>query len=242
MRQWFLPLLILSVAACSQEGTPRAASSAAPPPPSAPAAQSSPAAAAAAGVMGVPAAKPVLGATTPVPVDVAATALKAPRNDPRWRDVDPAELAKDDAPAKDTALDSFQQEQKRRDAELMAKDAEEAERYRDGRADDGAPRDDDRYAQRDDPYARGEDRYAREGDRYRDDPRLAARRASRERERAYGDDRYAQDDSYARGDRYERQDQYPPQDEYDPYDDAPPQDDYEYPLEDEGYYADPYQR
>src|SRR5690349_14807698 len=108
MRQWCLPLLILSIAACSKEGTPRVASSAAPPPPSAAAAQSGPAAAAAAEVTGVPAARPVLGATTPAPVDVAATALKAPGNDPRWRDVDPSELAKDDAPAKDTALDSFQ--------------------------------------------------------------------------------------------------------------------------------------
>jgi hypothetical protein len=234
MRQWYLPLVLLSVAACSRESHgPRSTVSAPPPPPGAMAAQSAPAAAAAAAVTGVAVAKPDAGA--PRVGAVPAAALAAPRSDPRWRDVDPAELARaDQGKAKDPALEHFQTEQQRRDAELMAQDAAEAARQ----ARRGDERED--YAQGDERNAqdrayRGDDERYRGDDRYAGDPRYAERRASRERERAEDYDRYGRDGSgYDPRDPYAGQDDYPPDDGA--YEDAPPDEDYD------PRYEDPYQR
>jgi hypothetical protein len=240
MRHWYLPLVLLSVAACSRESmAPRTFGTAPPPPPNTAVAQSAPAAAKAAAVTGLPLPPPA-GSAAVQPGPLPAATLSAPRKDPRWRDVDPAELAEagQAAKAKDPALERFQDEQQRRDAQLMAQDAEEAahQGHRGDERDGDQYRGNDRYARGDDRYA-SEDRYAgdeRYGDyRYADgDPRYAARRASRERERAqaYGDDRDARGD-----DRYYAQDPYP--NEYPPeaegYDDGgyeqgpPPDEDYD---------------
>jgi hypothetical protein len=224
---------------------PRSFGSAMPPPPDAATAQSGPAAANKAAMTGVPAPKPAVAAAKPGALP--ASALSAPRNDPHWRDVDPAELADADnaAKAKDPALEKFHDDQQRRDQQLMAQDAEEAARHAD-RGDDRY-RDDDRYARSDERYSpRADERYDDDGyggdryagdDRYADqDPRYAARRASRERERAqaYGDDRYGRGEerNYAQ-DPYPNE--YPPDgDGYDDggYEQGPPPDDY----------YDPYQR
>jgi len=216
MRQWYLPLVLLSVAACSRAPAPAAhlAGSAPPPPPDAAAAQAQPS----------PAASVRTGQSAKVsgPASAPAAALNAPRQDPRWRDVDPAELA--DAKPADPALAKFQDEQHRRDQQLMAQDAEEAARQAD-RGDGRVAREDERYDEGTDRDAyRGDGRYAgdereRSDDRYGGDPRYAARRESRARERAqaYGDGR---DEGYYRDDPYARQDDYPP------------------PPEDDGYYGD----
>jgi hypothetical protein len=116
MRQCYLPLALLCLAACSRESVPpRTFGSAPPPPPSAIAAQAAPAAAKAAEVTGVPAPTPAV-ATAAKPQALPATALAGTGN-----------VAK----PKDPQLDKFHEEQRRRDAQLMAQDAEEAARQAD---------------------------------------------------------------------------------------------------------------
>jgi hypothetical protein len=219
MRLAVLSLVVLA-AACSREPAPRhAATSALPPSPDSGIAQSVPAGGMPAPVSSVAAVQ--VGPATAGP----AAALSAPRSDPRWRDADVGEVAGE--AAKDPALAKFQEEQGRRDAELMARDAEEAQRQL-GR---GAADESERIA--------GEDRDWRDSERYR---RYAERRARYrgEREAGYRDPR---DDGYAGDDRYSGQGEYPPEemDQYaqpEPWDEIP-----EGPQPDEDYdprYEDPY--
>lgn len=239
MRQWCLPVLAFALAACGRETAPHpSATSALPPPPGMAVAQAAPPLSVA----------PPAQAITEVAAAPAA-ALSAPRNDPRWRDVDPAEL---ETEAKiDPALANFQEEQKKRDAELLAQDSQAAQQHRedDARGDRYAREEDryERYAGEDeryDGYAREDERYAREGDRYagneryRDDSRYgdsrygddpyAARRASRARQRAQEEDR----------------EEFPPPDDLDPYAEPQPWEEGGSPEFDPeaGEYYEPYQR
>lgn len=158
MRASLLFLLLLATAACNRSPAPgKSASVALPPPTNASVAQ-----AVAAGGTPQPAAEAVLSAAGPA----AATLRPAPGAkpadsfgkrapggaDPRWRNIDPNLLPT----TPDPALAEFQAEQKRRDAELMQHDAEEAETVRDDRA-------------------RRDDRVVRDDPRYREDPREDAR-------------------------------------------------------------------
>jgi hypothetical protein len=237
-----LPLLtlVLLASACSREPAPRqAASSALPPSPDASIAQSVPAGGAPAPSTSV---SPAGAAST---ADVPAAALAAPRQDPRWRDVDPAELAAGAAPAvgKDPALESFQEEQRRRDAELMAQDAGEAERHA-ARGGDDFRRDGGRVGQDrydDSERVAGETRDWRDSERYR---RYAERRERYRGEQGrYPDPR--RDDRHADDERYSGEAEYPPE-EMDPYAQPEPWDEIpEGPEPDEDYdprYEDPYRR
>jgi len=204
--------LVLLAAACSREPAPSQAkaTSALPPGPDASIAQAVPA-----GGVPAPGVQPA-GQSDP---GIPAAALAAPRNDPRWRDVNPSELP--EAPAevvagkeKNPELSQFEDEQRRRDAELMAQDAEEAQRNA-GRVDEREPRDE--------RYARDErERMAGDGGDWRDSDRY--RRYAEQRERYRGQDsRDAGDNDY-------------PPDELDPYAQPEPWDEIpEGPEQDEDY-------
>ena len=240
MRRLPLLSLIVLAAACSRAPAPsHATSSALPPPPDSSIAQAVPAGAAPAQPAGAPA--------RAAPPDSPKAALSAPRNDPRWRDIDPSELAgrgvspMPHAAARDPALAKFQQEQERRDAQLMAQDARDAE-LQGGRGDDRYARDDaDPRDIRDERIAASEGRDWRDSERYR---RYAERRA---RERGENGDGYydpRRDDPRYRDDRYASEDDYPPEEMAS---DEPPQpwDEDAGPPPDEDYdprYDDPYTR
>jgi hypothetical protein len=166
-------------------------------------------------------APPASLAGAPVAVDAATGKPELPpdKSDPRWQDVDPNTLGGRD----ENALAKFQAEQRKRDAELMAQDAREAN----SRVAGGEGRDDRR--DRDEPYA--DERYADE--RYADpreeerryDPREDERRYDpREDERDYGDAAYG----------YDPADEAPWEDEG-AYDEPPPYEDEDYPPPDEDY-------
>ncbi len=120
MRALLLPVLLLAAAgaACDRPRapSPRQAGSALPSPSGSDAAQS-------ASVASVAASAPADVPVTALDAGKPAAAAKAPRSDPRWRDVDPNELAV----ARDPALAAFEEAQRKRDAELMARDAAEAD-------------------------------------------------------------------------------------------------------------------
>ena len=234
MRTRLLPIFILAAlaAGCERPHAPASVGSALPPPPDTSVAQAvpaggSPLAAPASVAVAAPAKVPASAvaaaapgaAAAPSKTSTPAAAAQAPRNDPRWRDVDPAELASD------PSIAAFEAEQRKRDAELMARDAAEATARAaggdDGRDDRDDPRfDDPRYAPEVlDPFARGPYDDERGRAPYRDGP--------------YGDapPPYDEDDGY-----------YDPRMDEAPYD--PRLDDYD-PRLDDGYdprYEDDYRR
>ena len=202
MRQGYLPFLLLALAACSRAPAPApvapATGSALPPPPDALVAQAE--------APGAGAPKVAVTAPKPRPASAPGQALAAPRQDLRGRDADPAELAP--AAEDDSELAKFHEEQRRRDAELLAQDAEDAQQRPRGGAEERYPRD-DRYGG--DERIAGEERDWRDSERYR---RYAERRERYRGENGrdgYYDPR--RDEGYYRDERgYE----YPP-DELDPY-------------------------
>jgi hypothetical protein len=154
-------------------------------------------------------------AAAPVAVDAATGKPEAPpdKSDTRWQDVDPNTLGGRD----ENELAKFQAEQRKRDAELMAQDAKEAN----SRVADAAARDDRRDG--DERYA--DERYAdpREDER-RYDPREDERYDPRDDRRDYEDSAYG----------YDPEDEAPWEDEG-AYDEPPPYEDEDYPPPDEDY-------
>jgi hypothetical protein len=242
MRPLLLCSLLLALAACSRSHAPPSASS-----PGAKPADIAQAVPAGTGPAPAPAAS--IDAAAPVAVDAATGKPEPPpdKSDPRWKDVDPNTLGG----RSEEEMAKFLAEQRKRDAELMARDAAEAksrvaagplpaegderradarddrryvdERYADERYADERYAE-DRYAE--DRYAEdryAEDRYAdpREDGRY--DPREDERYDPRDEPRDYEDSAYGVD----------------PQDEapWDEgaYDEPPPYEDEDYPPPDEDY-------
>ena len=206
MRHACLPLLLLAATACSRSHAPSPAAGAPPPGTDASIAQTVPA-----GIGPAPAAS--LAGAAPVAVDATGktepeVAASAPKSDPRWQDVDPNTLGGRD----EDELAKFQAEQRRRDAELMKRDAEEAN----ARVGDGRDQAQDRYA----GDASSDERY----DEGRYDPRDdASRYDPRDDERDYDNGPYGgmpEDAPYDEGDYGDEppyDDEYPPPDEdYDP--------------------------
>jgi len=222
MRLAFLPLLLLAATACSRSHAPSQAANG-PKNPDAAIAQSVPPG-------GAPAPAASLAGAMPVAVDAATGQPDTPpdKSDKRWQDVDPNTLGGRD----ENELAKFQAEQRKRDAELMAQDANEAnsrvargaprdegadERYADSREDRYFdPRDDRREA--DDRYA--DDRYAdRRGDDRRYDPRDDERDVGDYGDDGYGDlppDEGAWDESDYDEPPYDEDDYPPPDEDYDP--------------------------
>ena len=212
MRPLILPLVLLAAAACSRSHAPATGASAKPAGPDDSIAQMVPAG-------GAPA--PAASVATPAPVAVDATgktepeaAVAADKADPRWQDVDPNTLGGRD----ESEMAKFLAEQRRRDAELMARDAAEAKsRVGDGR-EDGRAVDDDARGDESDRYA-GEDRYGDARDDGRDDERgYDPRDDARDYEQGPYGGMPSEDAPYDEGE----------------YDELPP-DDGDYPAEDDDY-------
>lgn len=219
MRPLVLPLLLLAATACSRSHAP------------APGASAKPAGPSIADVVpagGAPAPAASLATAAPVAVDATGktepeAAVAADKADPRWQDVDPNTLGGRD----EGEMAKFLAEQRRRDAELMARDAEEAKaRVAGGRED--ASQADER-----DPGDEQRDRYAGDG-RYegeRDDSRYDDRGYDpRDDMRDYEQGPYGglppEDAPYDDGE----YDEQPPYDE-----DYPPPDEDDDPRYDPGY-------
>jgi len=206
MRLALLSLLLLAAAACSRSHAPAQSAGAKPPGPDATIAQTVPAGTGPASI-----------AAAPVAVDAATGKPELPpdKSDTRWQDVDPNTLGGRD----EGEMAKFLAEQRKRDAELMAKDADEAN----SRVAEGAPREDrnERQADPRDPRRYADERYADE--RYAD-PREDERRYDpRDDRRDYQDGAYGYDPEDAA-----------PWDEGG-YDEPPPYEDEDYPPPDEDY-------
>jgi hypothetical protein len=208
MRVLLTASLLLGLAACSREPAPLLhAGSAMPPAPDSPVAQADPASTAPAASAAAP--TPGLGVRD---ADPARPALGAPdaavaRDDSRWVDVDPNELAG----AGDPALADFQAQQRQRDAELMQRDAEEAG------AIGNAPSREPAQAQ----YPPAE--YPQSGE----DPRYRADEAPDPRDDGYDYPPEERDEEFGDG-AFDEPPPYDPDEDYDPALDEPydPRDDY----------------
>jgi hypothetical protein len=211
MRTAILPLVLLAVTACSRSHAPTPATSALASSPDSEIAASVPAGGAPAPT-GTLVGTPAEGASTAAAI--AASEAPPDKSDAHWADVDPNTLGGRD----EKAMAAFQAEQRKRDAEMMQRDAAEAN------ARTGSGRDEDRYAdsgdardERDEryPQARDEDpRDPRDDPRY--DPREDPRYDPRDDEGPYYGD-MPQDPAYDDGPYAEPpgddEDEYPPPDD-----------------------------
>ena len=221
MRPLLLCSLLFALAACSRSHAPASTSSPGAKP--ADVAQAVPA-----GTGPAPAPAASIDVAAPVAVDAATGKPEPPpdKSDPRWKDVDPNTLGG----RSEEEMAKFLAEQRKRDAELMARDAAEAksrvaagplpaegdERRADARDDRRYV--DERYA--DERYA--DPRYAE--DRYAD-PREDGRYDPRDEPRDYEDSAYGVDPedeapwdegAYDEPLPYEDEDYPPPDEDYDP--------------------------